>query len=448
MDLTLKGHAAALFMRHRSNLFKLAHVMGAAMVSRAAQLGVVLVVARQLGPTDFGAFVFAIGASIVAGVLGSLGWPLSFNRFFALLIREQKLAELHGLIRASTLLVLTGSLATAGAMLIASFFTEELAFGLIAGAFLTIPYGLMTLRRQQLAGTGQAPLALLLDQGLSSMALFCAALLFRLTLFEMLCIYAVTMVIGNLAATIIIRRRLPPTLFAETPVYELGVWMRSGISLLVGRSARLLLTRLDVLLIPALANLTEAGLYGAALRATYILTFPQFVLQTLTGPQLADAFARKQRGRARKILAASVFFALATTLPFVAVIVFAPIRVMTLLFGPSFADGANALLLITLGQLAIGLGMPFANVLAMGAREYAFGILNVGVLIVSVILAAATVPAMGAAGGGLVMLISAVLLLLGQIGLSLAPLGIKKLGLESGKKAKTEASIPPGSEQQ
>jgi O-antigen/teichoic acid export membrane protein len=392
--------------------------MGAAAVSRGAQLGVVVVVARQLDPAEFGLFVFATGGAFIAGLVGSLGWQMSFNRFFSLARHDEDWSTLRGLMRASNRVVITGCLLAALLLTVAGALAGELAFGLLGAAMLTIPSGLTALRRQQLAGTGQAPHALLLDQGLASIVLFFPALLFRLTLFEMLAIYAGAMVVGNAVATVLINRRLPGNLREYPPQYEMREWMSVSLTLLLARSARLLLSRLDVILVSTLAGLAQAGLYGAALRATYILTFPQFVLQTINGPQFADAFAAGKPARVSSILKGSLLFAGLTSLPPLILFVAAPSWTMSLLFGTAYAEGAVALVLIAIGQFAIGLGMPFNSLLTMAGRQGALSWLNIGVLVVSVGLSFALIPAYGAAGAGVVTAVSGLALLVGQIGLS------------------------------
>lgn len=410
--------------KHRANLAMLARVMTSAVVMRGAQLALSIIVGRKLGPTDFGVFIFATGGAMVAGTIGAMGWQLSFNRFFALHRREIDLSRLHGLMIASSRSVLAGTVAVGLVMVAASVFDQTARIGLAAAAVIGVPYGFMMLRRQQLMGTRQPALALLLDEGLAAAVLLVALLLVRLTLIEMLAIYFAAMVAGNLGATVLLRRRLPPDLTAAAPQYELAMWIRSSLSLLVGQSARLVLSRLDVLLVPALAGLTQAGLYGAALRVSYMLTFPQFLLQTITAPQFAEAFAHGDKRRARRILVFSLAFATLTGLPFVILFVGAPRWVMEFVFGPQFGGGARALALVAIGQLAMGLGTPLAVLLSMSGREAAYGVLNLAVLAMSVILAVLVVPAHGATGGGIVILASGTVLLLGQAALSLRPLGL------------------------
>jgi O-antigen/teichoic acid export membrane protein len=410
--------------KHRTHAVRLGRVLTAAAVMRAAQLAMVIIVARRLGPTDFGVFVFATGGALVAGTVGAMGWPLSFNRFFALHRREPDSGKLRGLMKVSGKAVLAGTLVSALAMCIAGIFEQSMRVGLIAGAIIAVPYGFMMLRRQQLMATRRPATAMLLDEGLASAVLLVAILVARLTLVEMLAVYFVAMVAGNVVATVLLLRLLPPELAGVAPEYELGRWIRSSLSLLLGQSARIVLSRLDVLLVPALAGLTQAGLYGAALRVTYILTFPQFLLQAITAPQFADAFAHGDERQARKILTLSIVFAVVTALPFVLVFVFAPRPVMEFVFGPRFAAGAGALSLIAIGQFAIGVGTPLGVVLSMCGREAAYGVFNLAVLAVSVLIALFAISDYGATGGGMVILISGVLLLVGQALLSLRPLGL------------------------
>jgi O-antigen/teichoic acid export membrane protein len=396
--------------------------MGAAAVSRAAQLVVVAVVARRLQPEDFGVFVFANGSAMIASLIGNLGWQMSFNRFFSVARHNRDWPMLRALMRFSSRVNYLGCGFAALMLAVASLFAGKLALGLLAGALLTIPSGTTLLRRQQLAGTGQAPFALLLDQGLASMILIVPVLLFRLSLFEIMAIFTGAMVLGNFIAGRLIARKLPPDLGDYEPKGELREWMTVSVNLLMARFARLLLSRLDVLLLPVLATIAQAGIYGAALRATYILTFPQFVLQTINGPQFADAFAAGSTRRARRVLALSMAFAVVTSVPPLLLFLILPRWTMTFLFGASYASGALALVLISIGQFAIGLGIPFSGIMSVAGSERALSRVNIAILVLALALSIVLVPRYGATGAGWVTAICGVALLTGQIVLSVGPL--------------------------
>lgn len=417
------GKFAPLIDRHRGSLVRIGWVMGSGLASRAAQLAVMTIVARRLGPTDYGQFIFAIGTATVAGMLGNLGWQFSFNRFFAVARRRDDESELLGLMRASNRVNLLGALTAAAVLAVAGLMAQELAFGLLAAAILTIPMAITLLRRQQLAGTGQSAVALVLDQGFASIVLLVAVLSAQLTLTEMLAIYAVALAAGNIGASLLVRRKLPVALRQVKPRYELATWLRVSLNLMQARLARILLSRIDVLLLPVLASLAAAGIYGAAFRATYFMAFSQFVLQTVNGPQFAEAFAAGQIARVRRILKLSLVFSLATSLPWLALFVVFPGTVMRVLFGADYADGAWPLVLIAIGQFAFCLCGPFNALLANGGREREMVRLSYAVLVGSLALSFALIPSLEAVGAAIVVLCSSAALLVGQAWLSRDVLG-------------------------
>lgn len=405
---------ADLMARYRAMFSRMSLAMGSAVVSRAAQLVVVMLLARRLDATDFGWFTFAIGASVISGMIGNLGWQFSFNRFYAVARRKESMGELRGLLLVAERSNLLGGLVVAFVLLISSLFIHRLAYGLCAAAVLTIPQASVLLRRQQLAGTGQAPFALILDQGFASMGLCLVLLAVHLSLTEVFVVYFALMVIGNFLAALLVRRKLPTGTGEADPIYFTREWLRVGCSLLQSRAARLVLSRLDVLLLPTLATLAAAGIYGAAFRATYILTFPQFVLQTINAPQFAEAFAAGRVDRARGILWLSLGFAVVTSIPPLAVFLLAPQWSMTTLFGPKFEQGAVPLVLVAIGQFAMGLCIPYSTVLTMAGREREIGRLSLLVLAASLAASLWLIPRYGATGAGSVTLGSGVILLLGQ----------------------------------
>jgi O-antigen/teichoic acid export membrane protein len=347
-------------------------------------------------------------------MLGNLGWQYSFNRFFALARRQDDPGELRGLMTASGRINLLGASVAAVVLVLAAVFTQRLAFGLLAAAVLTVPYAVMMLRRQQLAGTRQSPAALMLDQGLASLVLLAAVLLAPLGLTEMLAVYAAAMVAGNLGAIVLVRRKLPAGLRDATPRYEWRTWIRVSLTLMQARLARVLVARIDVILLPALAGLAATGLYGAAFRVTYVMSFAQFVQQTINGPQFAEAFAAGKPQRVQRILKRSIAFAVVTSLPWLVLFLAFPRQVITVLFGAEFAEAAGALGLIATGQFALSLSAPFNALLVSGGQERKMAVLSYSILIGAVVLGFLLIPPLGATGAAAVFAIFGFTLLVGQ----------------------------------
>lgn len=376
-----------------------------------------MLIAQQFGPTHYGLFVFAVGTGMVASSLGTLGWQTSFNRLMPLLQHQGDWPAVSGLVRAADLVVFLGCTAGAVVLLAIAIFERTLSTGLLFAAMLTVPLGFTLLRRQQLAGAGKAPLALLLDQGFASAAVLLIGLLGLLSVEGLLWMYGAALVLGGIAATWLFKQDLPPDARVTPRKYEMRSWLSSSWSILMGQLARLFLARMDVLLLPALANLTETGLYGAALRITYVLTFPQVLLQTLVGPLLGKAFAGNQLGRARRLIFYSSGLALLTGVPLTIAICVYPSWILRTLFGPEFEDASTALVLLAIGQLGVGASIPLGSALMMGGRESQFWRSNVTVLVVSLALAFVLIPQHGAIGAATVGLVAGLALFASQLAL-------------------------------
>lgn len=401
-----------LIRRERRTIGKLFRIGSAAALSRLAQLLMTIVVARQLGPGDYGVFITAVAGSLVTGMIGSLGWPLSFNRLMPELRARKEWPELRGLVLACDLAVLSGCCILSVALFSASVIVDEKTqIGLLACAILTPLYGLTILRRQQLIAVGHAGYALMLDQGLASLGVLVAVLVAPVSVNGMLIAYGLGLAGGCAIATWLYFRALPEEIRGVQRRFRTREWATASGAMLAGQSARLFLSRIDVLLIPALAGLVQAGLFGAALRVTYVLTFPQFLLQTLTAPALGEAFANRRAGQVRRVFKFSLLFAVATALPVAAGAALFPEWVLLKLFGPEFVQAAPSLVWLILAQFTISVSIPFAALLNIGGREKPFALVNAGVVISSLLAGILLIPPYGAVGAAIVSLCASLVLL-------------------------------------
>lgn len=391
----------------------------AAIISRLGQIVLAIVIARRFGPEDYGLFIFAVGTSVVVGMIADFGWPSVFNRMMPALKKGEDWTKLKGLARAADLTVFVGGVVGVIFLVALALLVGDLKTGLIAAALLVIPYAFVILRRQQLAAVGWAWLGLLLDQGFASTLLLILLLITPLSIVKALLAYSAFMLLALLIGTLAVRKRLPTQCRNAPPSYDWKPWLSMGGSITISFLPRILMTRVDVLMLAPLAGLAEAGVYGAALRVTILMTFPQFVLQTVALPLFSQAFANGQTGRVRRLFVLCLAYALATSVPVVMVIAIASEWIMGTLFGSDFADGALSLVLLGLGQFAISVGIPFASMITMGDREKAFGRFSLLVLIVNLALGLLLIPLYGATGGAVAVCISSFLLFGGQIWLGL-----------------------------
>lgn len=107
----------------------------------------------------------------------------------------------------------------------------------------------------------------------------------------------------------------------------------------------------DLFVLTQFARRADVGVYSAALRAGQIMMLFLTSVNMMFGPFVADLYSRGEREHLERLYKTLTRWILAGTLPLFLLIAIAPDAVMRV-FGPEFAAGTTALLILTAGQLA------------------------------------------------------------------------------------------------
>jgi O-antigen/teichoic acid export membrane protein len=390
--------------------------MAAAIVARVGLLALAILIGRRFGPEDYGVFTFATGVALLVAQIAVLGWPMLMNRLIPEMLRDKDWSALRGLRDAGDAVVIGCSLLGAGLLLALSQLGGRFDQSLLLAALLAVPMATSILRRQQLAALRRPAVGLLFDQGFGALI---AALFLLLagagTMLEAVLVFAGGMVLGNLITFVQVRRLLPSEVSTAKRKVRFGPWMALALPLLLGMSSKLLMNKMDVLMIAPLSNFNESGLYGAAFRITFLLSFPQVVLMSVVTPMISEAFANRQYARITRLVRGAVAFAALTAIPPGLLLAIFPEMVLTLLFGPGFEAAAPSLSVLAIGQTISSLAIPLSALLTMGGRERQYGALNAGALVLHAALNFILIPAYGATGAAVSTATVYGLLALGQL---------------------------------
>lgn len=401
------------------SLIRLSGPFIAAIISRGGQTVLAIFLARILGPAGYGTFIFATGAAILGGMLADFGWPNVVNREMPQHYRDNSWGLLRGLVRASDLFILLLGLAFAVGMLVCAEFIPHLAAGFQGAALLVVPMAFIFMRQQQLAAVDRATIGMLLDQGMAATIVLIANLIVPMDLTGSIATYAAATTVLVVGGSALFRSRLPAESRTATPVYEIRQWLTSSAAMFAALLPRILVTRFDVLLVAPFAGVLQAGLFGAALRLTLLMTFPQFILQTLVLPRFSRAFANGDHAGVRRLLAGSLLFATATTLPIILPILIVPDWVMHLFFGDQFVAGGPILFWLGIGQFAIAASIPLSAMIGMGGDQRALGRQGLGIMAITFVVGWLVIPRYGALGAAIVATGSNLALTIGMCWLSL-----------------------------
>lgn len=380
-------------------LRRLASTFAAAAISRAGLLALAIVLAQSLGPAHYGVFTYAVGAANLCAAISNLGWPKLVNRLIPSFIKEERWGLLRGFCLVGDGFTFLTLAISAGIMLLLSMWASDVRSGLVYGAILTIPLGFALLRMQQLSAVRRPAVGAMFDQGFSAIIVSLIALAFGLPDLNLVVLLfgGITM-LGVGYTTWVFHRNLPRQVHQAPIEHEMGGWLKMTLPMMFSTISRQLLTKTDVLMLAPLSTMAQVGLYGAAFRLTYLMTFPQQVLMLVLTPALAEAHVHGRPRQTIRAMRLANLYALVTTAPVVLVFVLAPGFVLTTVFGSGFEPGATTLMVLALSQLPTAFGASYSSLMLMSDLERPFALVNGVSLLVNIALNLILIPPMGAEG--------------------------------------------------
>lgn len=372
-------------------------------------LVVSIVLARMLGAEGFGVYRYALAWTTLVTVPAILGLDKLVIREVATFHAAGKWGKIHGLLRWSTRWVLVGSLllsaAAAGLVwLLAG--RGDVALTLSV-ALLLVPITALTRVRQaalqgfHFAARGQLP-ERLVEPGIF---LLLAAGVWHLypqhasaPVAAGLNVVATAVAFG--VGTLLLLQVLPSDFRSYAPEYASRAW-RSSIPALVLVSGMFVVnSQIDQIMLGALLNPGEVGIYAVARRGADLTAFVLMAVNTAIGPSVARLHSRGDRAGLQRLAtrSARAIFA-GSLLIIIALVAFG--RYFLALFGPEFVGGYTVLLVLCAGRLFNAMVGAVGPMLIMTGheREVAW---NVAIgLVVNVVLNFALIPPMGGVGAAI-----------------------------------------------
>ncbi len=355
-------------------------VVGIRLAAAALAYGVVVFMARWLGPTDYGHFTLILSGITLAAVIVKLGADVGIIRFLGIYRAQKTPALAEGLVQVTLRLVGWFCLsAVLGVCVILAIWPEltdrPLAYAL--AAILVFPAFVLTdilgavLRsygttfgalmpkdifwRATILGTGWLTTFLILPEG-GALAFVLAGSGLALSL----------MVLWQYRAQHRLRMLIEgPVRALET---DMVAWRESMRHLWVLLVSRNLFRTADVLLVGTLLSVTSAGAYFAASRSAEMLGFVLAALNMIVGPMVSRGTAAGDYDGTQRKLSLIALFLLASTIVLeLSLIMFG--RQLLAIMDPSFVTAYPALLILSVGQCANALAGSAGVVLNMTGHE-------------------------------------------------------------------------------
>lgn len=377
----------------------------------AATFLVGVIMARGLGPANYGIYGTAVAIATLLGVPAQMGLPPLATRDFAAAEGRGDAAGQWQMLRWFVALVLaSGLIATAlmaglAALLAGREIAPSQATALELGALLVPGAALAALASAMLRGTGAVVMGQAID-ALVRPTLFAAALGVALVVSTGLIVESALLaqiVATALAALIglaLVVRRLPRA-GGQRSRPPLRLWAAAALPMAASEAMRILDGTYGVLLASVLATPTEAGLYRVSTACLALVVMPISIQHLVVAPFIARAHAEGAGARVQRIVRGSAIFMTACVATMT--IGFAVIgdRALALAFGPAFVPAYTPLLILCVAQLVSAMSGPGATLLAMTGREQALARHFGASVLVAIAVAAALTGRMGADGTAL-----------------------------------------------
>lgn len=376
-----------------------------------------ILLARWMGPSEYGVYVFAWSWAMPLAIAAAIGLAAAAVRFVPQYMIKDDWGPLHGLIRRSTAIVLgTGiAVAAAGAIIL------ELLGGVLPGiyvdptrlALLCVPFlTLIVLLSGVSRGFGWVGLAFvpqaLLIPGLFVVGVGCFALLVRPpTSVPVLIIAFWTTVVVAIVHSYAFRREIPKNVRTAEPTYETRTWLRVAIPLFLADGVFLVLWNVDMVMIGSLLKPEDVAIYYASVKTAALTCLVFNAVRAFAAPKFAALFVSESREEQQHFARQIAVWTLWPTILVAIVVVLAGKWVLST-FGASFVSGYPVLLVLTAGYLTRAATGPLSAYLSVSGHQDDMLYANAGAAILNVIFNALLIPLFGILGAAIASVLAVV----------------------------------------
>ncbi len=373
-----------------------------------------VLLARMLGPAEFGVYSIAIAAATLLGTLAALGLPPLVTRDVAVHQAQENWPLLKGLLATSQLWVLLASLffvLVGGALVFLDRFPATLTLvGQVSILVLVPLIALNLLRAGILRGLHSVLAADVPDLLLRPLAVFVMlggvyASALEMTAGSALLIQTGAALLALGFGSWLLTRRLPEPARQAMSETTHRQWLRSSGIFLAITIVGMLEGQVPLYLLGHLAGPEQAGLYQAANQIVGVVAMGLVAINMPLQPKLAATWARGNAQHAQQLVTETARLGTGIALAaMMAVMVFA--EAILRIYGVQYAEAAHALRILAAGQL-INAAAGSCGVLLMMAGYQRVVMQGTAVaLLINASIAYLFIPEYGLLGGALAAMLA------------------------------------------
>ncbi|WP_195930498.1 MATE family efflux transporter [Hyphomicrobium album] len=381
----------------------------AVLLARFLSLALFALSARALSQTENAGFIYITGVSGLVVHLGTLGWlalcrkmASSFDFIGPELAKGFLLRSIQIPV-VSVLSICFGLLILAASGVLGPSLTEPIAYTAVASVPLLANYML----KEYLSGLGRPALSVFSSETVPLALAVVLMLVFGVTSLPeaVLCVIAGS-VAGAILQLVVASKLLEDVLASPVRTYQTAAWSRMAAFTFVGVGGKLLMDRLDSLLLAPLAGLEQLAQYNSAVRTANLLLLMPVILLPVFAPRVSRAFLQGDVRRLRFEILVQLAIIAAVLVPAAIALIAFPSFFLSTLFGEPYARASSYMWLVVLSQVIFAATLPLSNMLVMTDGEYPYAAASVVGLLVNVVAGVLLIPHLSATGAAIASFIA------------------------------------------
>jgi O-antigen/teichoic acid export membrane protein len=339
-------------------------------------LGVQVVLARQLGVSAYGTYIYILTWVVLIGQFSCLGFDTSLVRYISAYSAKSEMELLGGIRRVGILIPLGISVMLALGFMILVYFdiitiqslgTNSLYLAGILGPLLAFSF----IRQSELKGLKHVVFAQVPDSFVKPLILVSITSVWywnsgaSLKPESALSAHIFAAVVSVSLSTYFIYRFFPAT---GTKRYVTRKWLVTSIPLLLASAMTLLMSRFDILMIGWLISPQQSGIYAVASQFAEFTSFGLVAANTILAPMISGLYTSHKYDKLQSVITMATRLASAVAIIIVLLLLIFGKNVISI-FGQDFVKAYIPLCILLIGQAFNVMSGSVGAVLNMTGHE-------------------------------------------------------------------------------
>jgi O-antigen/teichoic acid export membrane protein len=384
-------------------------VLAGAFASQGFQFVTQVVLARLLGPADFGLYGIGFTLLRLVGPFATLG--LNSGVIYGASVGDQSDAgRKRDVLLQSLLLGLLaggaiGAVACLGARWIsAGVFGKVELTGVIRAFSLALP--LLTGLTVAVAAT-RLSLSMVYStctettqSGLNLLLLAIVLYFLNWRLMGAIAVTVVSLAVALLLALYFIFRLFRQALGSQAKMRSyIGELLAFSLPTSIAGAFTYLIARVDRLMVGAFLPAAQVGIYQAASQASIVFAIIPFIFNNVIAPRVSDLYARGEINRLDELFKLGAKWSFYLAMPLFLAVCAAPGGFMQVLYGLPYRSGAWPLLILCAGLMSDAVVGAAPTILIFSGHQKFMGLISAAALVSTIVLNYLLVPRFGMIGG-------------------------------------------------